>query len=138
MNTYIVYTLSGELMREFILSRHFSISSKESACLAALYASQYESRKAVVEPAVKGTYEWILRHETFLQWLDDAATHSLWISRGPGCGKSVLTSFLIRQPHVKAFEITQPSVENSELLCATRPFSGSFLALRSETNDFVI
>ncbi|KAL9596015.1 MAG: hypothetical protein Q9179_004764 [Wetmoreana sp. 5 TL-2023] len=47
----------------------------------------------------QGTCEWILSHSTFLSWLENnnAHPHTLWLNGLPGCGKSVLSAFLIRR-----------------------------------------
>lgn len=43
-----------------------------------------------------GTCSWILQHPKYQAWLKDSL-RSLWIQGGPGCGKSVLSSFLIQR-----------------------------------------
>jgi ankyrin repeat domain-containing protein 50 len=88
----------GEIIgtiREIFSFGQQSLSKGESALLSTLCTSRYESHRALIEPPVKGTCEWFLKHETLLRWLDDKTTGLLWVSGGPGCGKSVLTSFLI-------------------------------------------
>jgi ankyrin repeat protein len=95
-------------MTEIVSSRLYSISTEESACLADLNTSHYESHRALIEPAIKGTCEWILKHGIFKQWLDDTKTHSLWLSGGPGCGKSVMTSFLIQKLERNAVDANCP------------------------------
>ncbi|KAI4108869.1 MAG: hypothetical protein LQ339_001987 [Xanthoria mediterranea] len=46
-----------------------------------------------------GSCEWIFSRPGFLSWLHDTTTASriLWVSGLPGCGKSVLSSFIIGQ-----------------------------------------
>ena len=45
-----------------------------------------------------GSCEWILSRPVFQSWLDDESARSriLWVYGLPGCGKSVLSSFVIR------------------------------------------
>jgi ankyrin repeat protein len=44
---------------------------------------------------VADTCAWILDDDQYLQWLADENTPLLWINGEPGCGKSVLSSFLL-------------------------------------------
>lgn len=57
--------------------------------------SEYKSHKARNPTAVKGTCSWILKHEKLKAWENAAHRALLWISADAGCGKSVLTSYLI-------------------------------------------
>jgi Cdc6-like AAA superfamily ATPase len=62
---------------------------------------------------VEGTCTWILKHPKFLQW--QAKNHSLnllWISGVPGCGKTVLSSFLSEE-----LKANQPSTLVCSILC---------------------
>ena len=47
----------------------------------------------------EGTSQWILEDEKYLTWFDPASTSNrssiLWLTGGPGTGKSVLSSFII-------------------------------------------
>ncbi|KAL1860723.1 hypothetical protein Daus18300_009066 [Diaporthe australafricana] len=45
--------------------------------------------------AVEGTCSWILQHEKLKAWENSPQRSLLWISADAGCGKSVLTSYLI-------------------------------------------
>ncbi|KKK20668.1 hypothetical protein ARAM_000349 [Aspergillus rambellii] len=54
----------------------------------------YEWYKDRVQARVPGTCEWFLKHETFHQWLEQDSG-LLLVSADPGCGKSVLTKYLI-------------------------------------------
>ena len=45
----------------------------------------------------QGTCEWFLRHESFLEWTDAKESRLLLFSAGPGCGKSVLSRFLVEE-----------------------------------------
>ena len=58
-------------------------------------ASDYESDKAAIPRRVDGTCEWFFRDERFHRWRDNASSSLLWISAGPGCGKSVLAKTLM-------------------------------------------
>ncbi|KAF3766682.1 hypothetical protein M406DRAFT_219564, partial [Cryphonectria parasitica EP155] len=57
--------------------------------------SNYEAHKDRYPPAVPGTCQWLLHHEKYREWGQKQASDLLWISADPGCGKSVLISYLI-------------------------------------------
>ena len=44
---------------------------------------------------VSGTCTWILRNSQYRDWLESEESFLLWVSADPGCGKSVLASYLI-------------------------------------------
>lgn len=58
-------------------------------------ASDYDSYKDFNPKKVQGTCEWLFNDERFRQWRDRDASSLLWVSAGPGCGKSVLSRALI-------------------------------------------
>ncbi|CRK16860.1 hypothetical protein BN1708_011852 [Verticillium longisporum] len=57
---------------------------------------QYEERMQINPRRVANTCEWFCRHEKFLAWLD-SCTGLLVVSAEPGCGKSVLSRYLIEE-----------------------------------------
>ena len=71
------------------------LTPSETSCLQALFTSDYSTYKATIQDPVKGTCTWFLQHQKFLTWLEEPHSSLLWVSGGPGCGKSVLASFLI-------------------------------------------
>ncbi|KAA8893229.1 hypothetical protein FN846DRAFT_228488 [Sphaerosporella brunnea] len=80
--------------------QHFhgsSGSSTPQSCLRSLYTSSYESHKGRNPPRVPGTLEWFLNHEKYRHWWHEQNSSLLWVSGDPGCGKSVLASFLVDQ-----------------------------------------
>ncbi|KAI9767544.1 MAG: hypothetical protein M1840_005581 [Geoglossum simile] len=76
-------------------SSSHSLPSKEVECLQSLYVSDYESHKNRNPARVAGTCEWFLQHEKYKCWREGQASGLLWVSANPGCGKSVLSSFLV-------------------------------------------
>lgn len=68
--------------------------NKETALLGNLSAD-YENHKNINPLRVPGTCEWLLNDDDFRQWRDSTSSNLLWISAGPGCGKSVLTRSLV-------------------------------------------
>ncbi|KAL4967647.1 ankyrin repeat-containing domain protein [Aspergillus stella-maris] len=67
----------------------------QSTCLASLATCDYTGRKNVSPEAVRGTCEWVLQSEQYLRWRTDNGSNLLWISADPGCGKSVLSRYLV-------------------------------------------
>ncbi|RYP67000.1 hypothetical protein DL771_007496 [Monosporascus sp. 5C6A] len=58
-------------------------------------ASDYEGYKNINPQRVAGTCEWFFNDDRFRKWRDSSASSLLWVSAGPGCGKSVLSRALI-------------------------------------------
>ncbi|KAJ5415092.1 hypothetical protein N7465_003787 [Penicillium sp. CMV-2018d] len=58
-------------------------------------ASDYEDDKNYNPLRVPGTCEWFFEGNDFRNWRDSNCSSLLWISAGPGCGKSVLSRTLI-------------------------------------------
>ncbi|KAI4262525.1 MAG: hypothetical protein L6R42_002303 [Xanthoria sp. 1 TBL-2021] len=52
-----------------------------------------------------GSCEWVFSRPGFLSWLHDttSASRILWVNGLPGCGKSVLSSFIIGQLHAMGY-----------------------------------
>ncbi|KAF7547245.1 hypothetical protein G7Z17_g7857 [Cylindrodendrum hubeiense] len=67
---------------------------KERALLQDL-ASDYEGYKNFNPQKVEGTCKWFFNDARFRKWRDSNTSSLLWVSAGPGCGKSVLSRALI-------------------------------------------
>ena len=63
-------------------------------------STDYEEHKNFNPKRVPGTCEWFLHSKEFLEWCDATDSRILWVSAGPGCGKSVLSRCLIDERHV--------------------------------------
>ena len=61
----------------------------------AVAAGDYKRDKNLNPHRVDGTCEWFLTDERFCKWRDSKSPSLLWVSAGPGCGKSVLSKSLI-------------------------------------------
>ncbi|SPO07333.1 uncharacterized protein DNG_10027 [Cephalotrichum gorgonifer] len=55
----------------------------------------YERCKDFNPKRVEGTCEWFFSDDRFRTWRDSDTSRLLWVSAGPGCGKSVLSRALI-------------------------------------------
>lgn len=80
--------------------------------LRLLHNSNYEAHKDRYPPAVPGTCQWLIRHEKYQQWRQKQSSDLLWLSADPGCGKSVLLSYLI--DHLKSSE---NKIQVPEVVC---------------------
>jgi hypothetical protein len=63
--------------------------------LRALYTCPYKDRKDRNDARVPGTCEWFTHHHLFENWHQTEGSCLLWVSADPGCGKSVLTKYLV-------------------------------------------
>ncbi|KAB5566553.1 hypothetical protein GE09DRAFT_1187085 [Coniochaeta sp. 2T2.1] len=85
-------------IQEDMVKQH--LSERQQRCLQVFRLTStdkdvtYEWYKARVEDRVQDTCLWFLRHDKFQQWLDQESG-SLLVSADPGCGKSVLSKYLI-------------------------------------------
>lgn len=74
--------------------KHDRRIDQEAKMLTSL-ASDYKGDKDSIPKRVPGTCEWVFEDKRFLDWRDNKRSSLLWISAGPGCGKSVLSRSLI-------------------------------------------
>jgi hypothetical protein len=58
-------------------------------------SADYKGYKDFNPPRVQGTCEWFFMDDRFCKWRDSNTSSLLWVSAGPGCGKSVLSRALI-------------------------------------------
>jgi len=83
---------------------------EESHNIRTLY-SNYETGKNVNPERITGTCEWFLNHTAFLTWRESQSSAMLWLSADPGCGKSVLSKYLVdRQGEVLTANVETPTV----------------------------
>ena len=81
-------------------SRQQDRRDDQEAGLLETLASDYKSDKDSVSARVPGTCEWFFEDNRFLEWRDSKHSRLLWVSAGPGCGKSVLSRSLIDERRV--------------------------------------
>ncbi|KAF7176013.1 hypothetical protein CNMCM7691_001188 [Aspergillus felis] len=59
------------------------------------FAADYKDYKDFNPARVQGTCEWFFKDDRFCKWRDSNTSGLLWVSAGPGCGKSVLSRALV-------------------------------------------
>ncbi|KAG8527393.1 uncharacterized protein KY384_007545 [Bacidia gigantensis] len=77
--------------------REWRLTDDERKCLQALRTSDYEEHKSRNPHRVAGTCQWFLQHPNFKSWVESESSNLLWVSADPGCGKSVLSRYLIEE-----------------------------------------
>ena len=63
--------------------------------LSVLRTTDFEFSKNKNPERSPGTCEWLLQHPEYQKWLKQASTPCLWLTADPGCGKSVLSRYLV-------------------------------------------
>jgi Ankyrin repeats (3 copies) len=71
-----------------------SLTKEEQECMRAL-SFPYQDQKDMNPERVKHTCTWFLQHERFITWRQATSVSLLWVTAGPGCGKSVLSKALV-------------------------------------------
>ena len=70
-------------------------------CLQSLFLSNPQDDLAAIRSAkgdrVDGTCEWILTQDRYTSWLNEDSPQLLWLSGGPGIGKTMISSFLVEE-----------------------------------------
>ena len=93
--------------------RRFSLgelASNEKSLLKDLSAVKYLDHRARVPKRAQDTCEWFLRHPKYTAWRNDQNSSLLWYSADPGCGKSVLSSYLIEELKSSESQATLPGM----------------------------
>jgi hypothetical protein len=63
--------------------------------LSMLRTTDFEFSKNKNPERSPGTCEWFLQHPSYQKWLNHISTPCLWVTADPGCGKSVLSIYLV-------------------------------------------
>ncbi|ETS75084.1 hypothetical protein PFICI_13568 [Pestalotiopsis fici W106-1] len=69
--------------------------SRKRAFLSKLATVPYRDRKDRNPKRDEGTCEWFKHHTKFQEWQQSKKASLLWVSADPGCGKSVLSKYLV-------------------------------------------
>ncbi|KAF7523016.1 hypothetical protein G7054_g11943 [Neopestalotiopsis clavispora] len=86
--------------------QHGDLNDTRGGELLSLLAANYEEYKNFNPPKAEGTYGWFLEDKDFCSWRDRSESGLIWVSGGPGCGKSVLSRSLIDERQLTATPTT--------------------------------
>ena len=95
----------ANMIQRVMLSNMISVGPNDDealaqACLRALFLTDINADRANLKttkgPRVDGTCEWIKSHELYKSWLR-SNSQLLWLSGGPGKGKTMLSIFLAEE-----------------------------------------
>ena len=75
--------------------RDWRRTEEETKCCECLRTTDYELGKNKNPERSPGTCEWFLQHPKYLAWLHGTGPAWLWLTADPGCGKSVLSRYLV-------------------------------------------
>ena len=91
------YKQRSKCSRTNYIAKRFSSEEeeKQKKMIQTFRNSQYESHKERNPDLVQGTCQWVLQHNLYNNWRNTSFSSLLWISADPGCGKSVLSKFLV-------------------------------------------
>ena len=112
------------------------LTSEESKGHECLRTNDYEFDKEKNPDRIPGTCEWFLRHPKYREWISVTESTWLWVTADPGCGKSVLSRFLVdslKDPPAKRSTQIQSSSSSSSTVCYFF-FKDDNEANRSSTN----
>ena len=79
-------------------------------CLRALYTSDYEANRRSNPPRLPGTCTWLLDHSQYQEWHQERVSSLLWLSADAGCGKSVISSYLIEELRSAESQAEMPGI----------------------------
>ncbi|XHF97076.1 hypothetical protein AWENTII_000679 [Aspergillus wentii] len=85
-------------------------------------AGDYTRYKDINPERVPGTCEWFLKDEGFSKWRS-SSSDLLWVSAGPGCGKSVLSKALVDEGHLNP--LTTITITPSSMIFTIPSTSGA-------------
>ncbi|KAL6714270.1 hypothetical protein ACLMJK_007693 [Lecanora helva] len=95
LNSITIQQEIASLLKHSELSRQRDHQSDKEAKLLEMLASNYKSDKDRIRIRVEGTCEWFFQDQRFCDWREGRGPSLLWVSAGPGCGKSVLARSLV-------------------------------------------
>ena len=90
-----------------------AFNEAEKACIALLNTTDLAEFEAGLSPQADGTLQWILNDQQYTSWVSSTEARLLWVTGYPGCGKTILASYIVR--HLA--ERSQPGVITCRFFC---------------------
>lgn len=85
------------------------LSEKEESCLQYFQTSDYVMDRKRIPARGPGTCAWFSEQADYKNWLSGQDSVALWISGGTGCGKTILSSYIIDELSTVGFRSRVPS-----------------------------
>lgn len=85
------------------------LDEAERYCYRELRTSDYKAHRLRNPDPGSGTCQWLLHEKCYCEWRFRQGSGLLWLSADPGCGKSVLASYLVS--HLKDRESSRQDPE---------------------------
>lgn len=89
-----------------------ALNETERSCMVLFSESDVADFKSNLPRRVEGTCHWILDHPQYVSWVSKQESTLLWITGNPGCGKTILSAYLME--HLDA---VQPAQWNALVCC---------------------
>ncbi|EXF84400.1 hypothetical protein CFIO01_02715 [Colletotrichum fioriniae PJ7] len=102
----LVHTTNNAILEQTQKQDVRSTNQRHLECHRAFKTSTYEMFKNINPIRSPGTCNWVLQHDRYKSWKQSTHDDLLWISADPGCGKSVLSRFLVEEEFYSTNEHT--------------------------------
>ncbi|KAK8131115.1 hypothetical protein PG984_007553 [Apiospora sp. TS-2023a] len=79
------------------LSSTRALTEAEKSCLTLFSLYDVADYRLSLPKPAEGTCKWILSHPQFTSWRDETTSALLWLTGDAGCGKTILSSFLMNE-----------------------------------------
>ncbi|KAF2848626.1 hypothetical protein T440DRAFT_500299 [Plenodomus tracheiphilus IPT5] len=91
-------------------SSNQSLSEADKSCMVLLNSIHLAEYKAQLPKPVQGTCSWILTHPAYMSWIAAEGSGILWVTGEPGCGKTMLSAYLVDHLRSGRVESVRPQV----------------------------
>ena len=85
-----------QILQDHTIILILAVTNDEKDCIKLFYCPDVNATRLSIPPRVNGTFTWFTELSTFKQWLMPEGPAILFLSSNPGCGKTVLCSYLIK------------------------------------------
>lgn len=85
------------------------LSEQEENCLQYFWTSDYITHRESIPTPGSGTCAWFSGQENYDYWLTEPDSIALWVSGNTGCGKTILSSFIVDELSTVKFRSRVPS-----------------------------
>lgn len=86
-----------------------ALSGTEENCLHYFWTADYVDHRKNIPTRGQGTCAWFLKQDNYKNWLMEKDSIALWVSGNTGCGKTMISSFIIDELGKVEFRSRVPS-----------------------------